>query len=607
MSISLAKKAIILVALPLVCEASFVAGLSLLICQLEDAREKENHAREISAHVNGALVNLLDRFSSCILYHVSDSDAFKRRFAGARGKIQTELSALRAVTASYPDEKVEIEALNDRFIKCGEDLQRAQGQLELGDKVQAARLWVKADKGIEVLLGSIDDIILSQEKVLQAKRLEQKHLVKTVEIWLLGGILFNIAISAALIFFFNRSATRHLQLLIDNTVRLAAAKPLGPPINGDDEFAYLDKTFREMAQALDESHRKERAVVENAADVICSLDRAGVFTAVNPAVTRLWGYTPVEVIGQPLSTFVAPEDFKGTVQAISEIVSSHLNEGVFENRILNVDQELVDFAWSAHWSARDKSLFCVARDISERREIDRIKADFVAMVSHDLRTPLTSIQMVLSLVAAGAYGRLSDIGLEKLEAAEGNVDRLIGLVNGLLDLEKMESGKLELVLGDCSVKAVIKASKAAVAGFAEQQGVELEIGRFAPRSSDIGSQETVWADQDRIVQVVINLLSNAVKFSKTGGKVILQIDHTEKFVRFAIADQGRGVPADMLEAVFDRFQQVQVSDSKTKGGSGLGLAICKAIVERHGGRIGVESVLGQGSTFWFTLPRSGGS
>jgi two-component system sensor histidine kinase VicK len=119
--------------------------------------------------------------------------------------------------------------------------------------------------------------------------------------------------------------------------------------------------------------------------------------------------------------------------------------GSFENRIICQDGRGVDFAWSAHWSKADKTLFCVARDITERKQVDRMKRDFVAMVSHDLRTPLTSIQMVLSLLEAEAYGQLSDSGHENLEAAEANVNRLIGLVNGLLDLEKMESGKLILL------------------------------------------------------------------------------------------------------------------------------------------------------------------
>ncbi|MBS2006209.1 MAG: PAS domain S-box protein [Cyanobacteria bacterium SZAS TMP-1] len=604
MSVSLSKKAIILVTVPLVFEVLFVGALAYLLHMVQAERERENHAREISTHVNSALVALLDRFSSCILYHVSDSDAFRQRFTGSGSKISNELKTLKALVAPFPEEKLAIERMTELFIGCGEDLQRAQGQLELGDKMQAARMWMKADGVISRLLKSIDDIVAYQEKNLRDTRSAQEQLVKSVEVILLLGVIGNVVLASGLVVYFNRGTTSRLNTLMDNTVRLAIAMPLNEPLSGGDEIAHLDSTFREMASALEESRRKERAVVDNAVDVICTIDRDGVFTAVNPAVKGLWGFDPEEIIGQPISRVIVPEDFKATVKAIEEIVKSSQQEGVFENRIVCADRRTVDFAWSAHWSRKDKSLFCVARDITERKEVDRMKRDFVAMISHDLRTPLTSIQMVLSLLAAEAYGQINDNGHEKLEAAEANVERLIGLVNGLLDLEKMESGKLELTLDLCRVSAIVKPSLTAVAGFAEQQGVKLKAPRFA---ADAGGQNQadpeVYADRDRLVQVVINLISNAVKFSPKGGTVELAVDTEPKAVKISIIDQGRGVPAHMREAVFERFKQVEAADATVKGGSGLGLAICKAIVERHGGQIGVDSVEGQGSTFWFRLPR----
>ncbi len=597
MSLSLSKKALILVAIPLAFEILFVVILGALLFFVDNERNRENHAREVSARVNAGLTALLDRFSSCVLYHVSESDSFKKRFEGSRYKIRSEIDALNVLVRDHPEEKAAVDKINDLLTQSVENLQRAQGQLELGNKIEAARMWMQADKDIGQLLKAIDEIVIYQEQVLRERKAAQAGYRRAVEILLPLGVFFNLVLAVGLAFYFNRGTTNRLNVLLDNTKRLAVDQPLNPPLKGRDEIATLDHTFRDMASALDESRRKERAVVDNAEDVICSLDREGRFVAVNPAVEKLWGYSEEDLVGDGIDVIVHEDDAKATFMAIEALVKSDSGTGTFENRIICRDGRGVDFAWSAHWSRQDKTLFCVARDITERKQVDRMKRDFVAMVSHDLRTPLTSIQMVLSLLEAEAYGQLSDSGHENLEAAEANVNRLIALVNGLLDLEKMESGKLDLLRQTCTAANIIEPSMQAVHGFAEQQGVRL--------SSPPHNNPTIFADQDRLVQVVINLVSNAIKFSPKGGTVVLSVSEERDAVRFNVSDQGRGVPEQLREAIFDRFKQVELSDAKVKGGSGLGLAICKAIVERHGGTIGVDAHAGDatGSTFWFKIPR----
>ncbi len=594
MSLSLSKKALILVAIPLAFEILFVVSLSALLYSVDTERQRENHAREVNASVNAALTALLDRFSSCVLYHVSDSPSFKKRFETSRYKIKAQIEALDALVATHPEEKAAVDKVTDLLTMSVENLQRAQGQLELGNKIGAARMWMRADKDIGQLLDAIDEIVVYQDKILAERKAAQAGYRHAVELILPVGLFFNVLLAVGLAFYFNRGTTKRLNVLLDNTKRLAVDQPLNPPLVGRDEIARLDHTFRDMASALEESRRKEHAVVDNAEDVICSFDRAGRFLAVNPAVAKLWGYSDDYLIGDGLDAIVHEDDVKATFKAIDDLVASASGTGVFENRIICKDGRGVDFAWSAHWSKSEKTLFCVARDITERKQVDRMKRDFVAMVSHDLRTPLTSIQMVLSLLEAEAYGQLSDSGHENLEAAEANVNRLIGLVNGLLDLEKMESGKLTLQRETYKVSEILGPSLQAVRGFAEQQGVKLAASEQ--------SKAEIFADRDRLVQVLINLVSNAIKFSPKGGTVTLAVSEEDAGIRFNIIDQGRGVPEQLREAIFDRFKQVEEDDAKVKGGSGLGLAICKAIVERHGGTIGVDSQEGKGSTFWFRIP-----
>lgn len=221
------------------------------------------------------------------------------------------------------------------------------------------------------------------------------------------------------------------------------------------------------------------------------------------------------------------------------------------------------------------------------------KQELVSMVTHDLRTPLTSIRSTLTLLSEGALGELPPKAVKKIGAAESSADRLISLINDLLDIEKLEAGKMQIDLSDAVLEEIFDSSLNSVAAFAEEAGVIIEC-----EESDF----IVRADPDRIVQVLVNLLSNAVKFSPKGAVVKLcAIKANEAWVEVQVSDRGRGIADEYQSRVFERFQQVSPGDATEKKGTGLGLPICKAIVEAHGGEIGVQSKAGEGSTFFFRL------
>ncbi len=227
------------------------------------------------------------------------------------------------------------------------------------------------------------------------------------------------------------------------------------------------------------------------------------------------------------------------------------------------------------------------------KEVEEMKQQFVAMVSHDLRTPLTSVCGFLELLQHGAYGSLSEQGQKRTQLAERNISRLISLINDLLDMEKLESGRLELIPENIPLEPVVIRSIEAVRVFAEQHKVNLLSDPM---------DCTVYADGNRLIQVLVNLISNAVKFSPVDGNITISAKPAGDFIEVRVTDQGCGVPKSYHETIFERFRQVRATDATQKGGTGLGLAICKAIVEQHGGRIGVESEDGKGSTFWFSVP-----
>lgn len=241
----------------------------------------------------------------------------------------------------------------------------------------------------------------------------------------------------------------------------------------------------------------------------------------------------------------------------------------------------------------------IFEDISNRREIERLKDEFVSIVSHELRTPLTSIRGSLGLVANGVLHTQPEKAQRMLSIAVNNTDRLIRLINDILDIERIESGKVQLTKQICNVSTLMTQSADVMRTMAEKSSINLSV---TPISADL------CADPDRIIQTLTNLLSNAIKFSEPGSTVHLTAEVENRpnnltpYLLLKVKDQGRGIPPDKLESIFERFQQVDASDARKKGGTGLGLAICRSIVQHHDGQIWVESTLDKGSTFYVALP-----
>ena len=238
--------------------------------------------------------------------------------------------------------------------------------------------------------------------------------------------------------------------------------------------------------------------------------------------------------------------------------------------------------------------------LAMRSDLDTVKDEFISTVSHELRTPLTSIRGALGLLSAGLLGNVDPKAQNLLRIASSNTERLIRLINDILDLERMESGRAPLKLRRCSMYDLAREAVDTMTTMADSAGIRLELTSFAPRDAIYFD-----ADSDRILQVVTNLLSNAIKFSPVGSAVAVQIDSNPNSLLVRVVDQGRGIPPDKLEAVFDRFQQVESSDSSKKGGTGLGLAICRSIIQQHGGAIWAQpNQTGPGTTLWVQLSRS---
>ncbi|MCS6805878.1 MAG: hybrid sensor histidine kinase/response regulator [Acidobacteriota bacterium] len=232
---------------------------------------------------------------------------------------------------------------------------------------------------------------------------------------------------------------------------------------------------------------------------------------------------------------------------------------------------------------------------SNHHDIERLKNEFVSLVSHELRTPLTSIKGSLGLILGGACGELNNDLRDLLTIAYSNSDRLIKLINEILDLSKIEAGQVPLKTAPTDLTEVVEQSVMEIGGFAQQRGV-LIVTSLEP------DLPLVQADADQIQRVLMNLLSNALKFSPADDQVVISSEYRDGWVTIRVKDHGMGIPPEYHDRIFNKFQQVQSVVTRKLGGTGLGLAICKAIIDQHGGRIGVESEPGAGSCFYFSLP-----
>lgn len=328
-------------------------------------------------------------------------------------------------------------------------------------------------------------------------------------------------------------------------------------------------------------------------DLLCTINYDGIFTYMTPNWSQVMGYSLHDMLGHRFLDFVYEGDLEKTEKEFAEV--SHIGRTAFnfENRYRAKDGSVRSFLWNATAFPDEKVLFCGARDITEKNRIEHMKDEFVAHVSHELRTPITSINGSLKLMEAGVMGELPPEAKPLAHIAISNCDRLVRLINDILDLDKIESGKMEFNRTNSNLSAVVKDAVSSNEGYGSQFGVKIN---YLPGLETLEAQ----IDTDRITQVVTNLISNAVKFSAKGSNVDVFVTRNGHDARVSVRDHGMGIPEEFRSRIFGKFEQSAAGKTK-KASTGLGLNICKAIVENHGGTIGFDST-SSGTTFYFDLP-----
>ncbi len=361
--------------------------------------------------------------------------------------------------------------------------------------------------------------------------------------------------------------------------------------------ANLEGRVSARTRQLREAMQRIAAIIDSAQDAFIAADQDGRISDWNPAAERMFGWTREEAVGKSYIELMVPQRFRAQQEAALAAARGS-DAASFGRRVqlALIRRDGDELVVEASISRPADALFTVfLHDISERRQVEEMKNEFIATVSHELRTPMTSIRASLSMLVDGGAGELPPDVQHLVNIAYQSSERLVRLVNDVLDIEKIEAGKMEFRSEDLPVAPLLEEAFNAVRGSAAQRPVALE------RHGD-GRGLQVRGDHDRLVQVLVNLLSNAIKYSPQFNSVTLACAAVPKVVRLSVSDNGPGIPKEFRARVFEKFGQADSSDTRLKGGTGLGLAICRAIVEQHGGSIGFDTEEGRGTTFHVTLP-----
>lgn len=373
------------------------------------------------------------------------------------------------------------------------------------------------------------------------------------------------------------------------------------PVGTADEVGKLARAFQALTDSHVENESKLRSVISNIGEGIVMIDETGIIDSFNPACGRIFGYAPEEVIGKNISMLMPAPHREKHDAYLKRYDSSGEKKIAWEGRReIGLRRDGSEFP--AELTVTElvldgrRRFIGILRDITEQEAVDRAKTEFISIVSHELRTPLTSIKGALGLLRGGALKDKPGKTQEVLDIAYKNSERLRRLIDDILDMERIGSGKMDIAPEPMDLALLVRASIQANKGYAAEHGVSfVRSGAHEP--------VLVNGDGDRLMQVMANLLSNAAKFSEKGGEIRISLsqDPQKGTVRVSVKDNGCGIPEAAQATIFDRFTQADSSSQRKKGGSGLGLGIAKKIVELHGGTIGFVTQENRGTTFFFEL------
>ncbi len=614
--LSMVHKGAVLVSIPVICGLLFVVILLCLITQYEQQLKFADSAHRIYSNALQA-VRCVEQAGLALAMGATDrshTTIYEKQYLHSKHQCLERSNNLESYLQHQPDELVLVRNLQASSVELFDSMDRVRA-LDRQGGAQFAPLEMAAVKeqaaAFVARQTELFDGLIRREQEAESKGHKRAEEVKrSVVYMMLGAVPATLLLSGCLAMIFGREISSRLRVVVENTQRFENGQSLHTMLSGADEITVLDHVFHRMSRNITEAQERERALresiqqsesrlrllVESMPVCIVVIDQSGKIEEINSLVAQLFHRSRGDFIGQPIhelfvdNSNLFPHEFFAILRTRTQGSISELMALRHDGSSFPVDATSVEMV-----SERGAQLLLSLSDVSERHAIQSLKKNFVAMVGHDIKTPLTTIQTVLGAVHEGIYGEMSGRGNKMVGIAADEANRLNKLVADLLLFENADSLEFKITLSDVNAEALVARACAAVDTLASRKDIKL--------LAEIDDTPDFRADDHRIVQVLVNLLTNAIKFSPDGSEVIIRGQSSDRTIELSVEDHGKGIPESEIRSVFLPFRQVSRDDATKLGGTGLGLAICKTIIEAHGGTISVASDLGKGSRFSISLPQ----
>ncbi|MBX9688284.1 MAG: PAS domain S-box protein [Candidatus Obscuribacterales bacterium] len=579
--LKLKQQGILLVAIPLLIEILFLFCVAFFIRQGElqavEAQEQLDKMKPVAS-----ITQLYLEASSCLfLLGISGKEAFADRFEALLQTVSEQIASLKS---GLSVQQGRLETLNQL---SSIDLQIQNLSKDLKNELQQggfAALAILTDtKKRNAIMGTFSDIAPVLKNISSWQESDRRNLLhriketqKRLRQVLIAGILSNLVLALLLNAIYSKSLRLKIEVIADNCKRFASGKALKEPLEGSNELAELDQLFHRMAAQLLENEKRERAAVEEATDIICTLDASGKFCSVNQAGEKLWGYKKNEL--QELSVFqlIAKEkraDFE-------ELIISSLSQTealVKDFPVYSISGEIIETRWTIRNVSSKNLIYCNVRDVSVEKETERLKDSLVSMITHDLRTPATSIGLFLAILAKGSYGELEPSSITLVGDAEYQCKQLISIISAFLDLEKIDSNSFEISKQNIDLSSLLDGLCDKLEADAEQASRPLKLNDQSRGAMILGDQRLLESCLEELLMLSIKQKGNAQNLC------ILLKEKKGNCIEIEINGLDASLFARPLQVSFRELLSSEISDSTESFESYIKLSHLQAILRLHGG------------------------